>query len=176
MKKGQSVWSIQKDDEMQEAQIQYVLKRLNKELHRFIDTIGDIPYIALPSEKPEIICFDGKIKELSGYDANEILADREHWRNMIHVDDQERVLAAFSRCKDRGTSFEIEYRIIHKDGSLRYVLDKGEPVFNDKGEVTQVEGIITAIGQSEKIENIPITEMSKVTAFNNRKLCALQKI
>jgi PAS domain S-box-containing protein len=161
---------------MQNAKIEYVLYRLNKELHRFIDTIGEIPYVALPSEKPEVICFAGKIKELSGYDANEILADRQHWANMIHPEDQERVFAAFSRCRDSGTSFEIEYRIIHKDGSLRYVLDKGEPVFNDRGEITQVEGIISAIGQSGRTENIPISEMSKATVFSNGNLGVLQKI
>ena len=161
---------------MQEAKIQYVLERLNKELHRFIDTIGDIPYIALPSEKPEVICFAGKVKELTGYDANEILADRKHWADMIHPDDQERVFAAFSRCKDSGTPFEIEYQIIHKDGSLRYVLDKGEPVFNNKGEITQVEGIISAIGQSERTENIPVAKISKVAVFNDSNLGALQKI
>lgn len=161
---------------MQEAKIQYVPEWLNKELHRFIDTIGDVPYIALPSEKPEIVCFAGKIKGLTGYDANEILADREHWTNMIHPDDRERVYAAFSRCKDSGVSFEIEYRIIHKDGSLRYVLDKGEPVFDDKGEITQVEGIISAIGWSERTEDIQNLEMSQVTAFNNGNLSTLQKI
>jgi PAS domain S-box-containing protein len=159
---------------MQKSKIQFVLERLSKELHRFIDTIGDVPYIALPSEKPEVICFAGKIKELTGYDANEILADREHWADMIHPDDQEQVFAAFSRCKDIGTPFEIEYRVIHKDGSLCYVLDKGEPVFNNKGEITQVEGIISAIGRSEGTENIPVAEISAV--FNDGNLGALQKV
>jgi len=161
---------------MQELKIQYILERLSKELYRFIDTIGDVPYIALPSENPEIICFAGKIKELTGYDANEILADRQHWANMIHPDDQERVFDAFAQCKNSGTSFEIEYRIIHKDGTLRYVMDKGEPVFNDKGEITQVEGAISAIGRSRRIENIPISEMPEVTAFSNSNLGALRKI
>ena len=135
---------------MQEAKVQYVLERLSKELQRFVDTIGDVPYIALPSEKPEIISFSGKIKELSGYDANEILADREHWANMIHPDDREEVFAAFTRCKNEGTSFNIDYRIVHRDGSLRYVYDKGEPVFDDEGKVAQIEGLIALIGESEK--------------------------
>jgi PAS domain S-box-containing protein len=160
---------------MQETNIRYVLERLCEELYRFIDPVGDVPYIALPSEKPEVICFAGKIRELTGYDANEILTDREHWANIIHPHDRERAFAAFSRCKDSGASFEIEYRIIHKDGSLRYVLDKGEPVFNDKGEITQVEGIISAIGRSERTENIPISEILKATAFNHRNSGALQK-
>jgi len=59
---------------MKEERYQSVLALLDERLRRFIDTIGDVPYIALPAEKPEIICFAGKIKELSGYDANEILA------------------------------------------------------------------------------------------------------
>jgi len=161
---------------MHEAKIEYVLERLNKELRRFVDTIGKIPYVALPSEKPEIICFAGKIEELSGYDANEILADRQHWANMIHPDDRQRVFDAFVECKNSGTSFEIEYRIIHKDGTLRYVMDRGEPVFNDKGEITQVEGIISAIGQSGRTESIPISETPKATTFSNGNLGVLQKI
>jgi hypothetical protein len=147
---------------MQEAKIQYVLERLNKELLRFIDTIGEIPYVALPSEKPEIICFAGKIRELTGYDANEILADREHWANMIHPDDCERVFAAFARCKNKGMSFNIGYRIVHKDDSVRYVNDKGEPVFDDRGEITQVEGLITPLGESREPESIPLLEVKQV--------------
>lgn len=161
---------------MNETQIQTVLKHLSSQLHRFIDTIGDIPYIAMPSEKPEIICFSGKIKDLIGYDVNEILYDREHWANMIYPDDQELVFDAFAQCRNEGTAFNIEYRVVHKNGSLRYVSDKGEPVFDDKGEIIQVEGIISVIGQSGRTENIPIAEMSKATAFSNSNLGALQKI
>jgi PAS domain S-box-containing protein len=152
---------------MQNEKIQYVLEQLKKELHRFIDTIGEIPYVALPSEKPEIICFAGKIKELTGYDANEILVDREHWANMIHPDDCERVFAAFAGCKNEGMPFNIGYRIVHKNGSLRYVNDKGEPVFDNKGEITQVEGVITPLGEGTKPESIPLLEIKEVPTYNN---------
>jgi len=155
---------------MQETKIQYILERLHKELHRFIDTVGDIPYVALPSEKPEIICFSGKIKELTGYDVNEVLADREHWENMIHPYDRGQVFVAFARCKNEGTPFNIEYRIVHKDGSMRFVSDKGEPVFNNKGEITQIEGLITPIGQGSETENIPLSEITKVTKVGNVNL------
>jgi PAS domain S-box-containing protein len=161
---------------MQEANIQYVLERLNKDLHRFIDSIGDIPYIALPSEKPEIICFSGKIKELSGYDANEILTDREHWANMIHPDDREKVFAAFTRCKNEGTPFNIEYRIVHRDGSLRYVSDNGEPVFDDKGKVNQIEGLITPLGESGEPADIPLLQIRELSNSNNVNLIHLQKV
>jgi PAS domain S-box-containing protein len=161
---------------MQEAKIQTVLSHLSRELQRFIDTIGEIPYVALPSEKPEIICFAGKIKELTGYDANEILADSEHWENMIPPEDRERVFAAFARCKNEGTAFNIGYRIVHKDGSLRYVNDKGEPVFDNKGEITQVEGVITPLGEGTKPESIPLLEIKEVPMFNNVHSTDFQKV
>jgi len=155
---------------MKEERYQSVLALLDERLRRFIDIIGDVPYIALPSERPEIICFSGKIRELTGYDVNEILADRQHWANMVHPDDQERVFAAFNKCKNEGAPFEIKYRVIHKDGSLRYVLDKGEPAFNGKGEIKQIEGLITPIGQGRVPENIPLSEISKVTKFGDVSL------
>ena len=143
---------------------QSILAVLDERLHRFIDTVGEVPYLALPPERPQIICFAGKVKALSGYDANDILTDRQLWIDMIHPDDRERVFVAFARCKNEGAQFEIEYRIIHKDGSLRYVIDKGEPVFNNKGEIIQIEGVITPIGES----NVQLlSEISKVKEFNN---------
>jgi PAS domain S-box-containing protein len=160
---------------MQESRIQYVLEQLKKELHRFIDTLGEIPYVALPLEKPRVICFCEKIKELCGYDADDILADRQLWEKMIYPDDCERVFAAFARCKNKGVPFNIGYRIVHKDGSVRYVNDKGEPVFDDKGEITQIEGTITPlfrlcsrqVREITKTENILLLEFEKATTSNN---------
>ena len=152
---------------MQESRIQYVLEQLKTELHRFIDAIGEIPYVALPSEKPYVICFCAKIKELCGYDADDILANRQLWGEMIHPDDYERVFAAFARCKNKGMPFNIGYRIVHKDGSVRYVTDTGEPVFDYRGEITQIEGTITPLGEITKPESIPLLEFKKATTSNN---------
>ena len=156
---------------MQESKIQYVLEQLKKELHRFINTLGEVPYVALPSEKPDIVCFCAKVKKLCGYDADDILADRQLWGKMIHPDDCGRVLAAFVRCKNKGMSFNIGYRIVHKDGSVRYVNDKGEPVFDDRGEITQIEGTITPLGEITKTENIPLLEFKKAKTSNVDSNC-----
>jgi hypothetical protein len=62
--------------------------------------------------------------------------------------------------------FNIGYRIVHKDGSVRYVNDKGEPVFDDSGEITQIEGIITPLNEVTKTENIPVLEFKKAKTSN----------
>ena len=161
---------------MNETQVQTVLKHLSSRLHRFIDMIGEIPYVALPSERPEIICLSGKIKELTGYDVNEILADKEHWENMIHPYDREQVFAAFARCKSEGMPFNIKYRIVHRNGSLCFVSDKGEPVFNNKDEITQIKGLITPIGEGRESESTPFLEVKKVTNYYNVNLNNFQSV
>ncbi len=145
---------------MQEAKNQSILTLLGRELNQLLDAIGDVSYLVLPSERPEVICFSGRVEEVSGYSADQILADGQLWINMIHPDDRRRVFAAFDECRDRGTTFEIEYRIIHEDGSVHYVIDKGEPVLNDKGQITHVEGIITDVTKCERAEHTGLGERS----------------
>lgn len=148
---------------MQEWKNQPALTLLDEELHQLIDAAPEIPYSALPLEQPEVICFARRIEELTGYTADQILADRQLWMNIIYPADRQRVSAAFAQCKNQGIPFEIEYRIIHKDGSLRYVIDEGEPVFNDKGQVAQIDGMITDISQYEKARICICQQNPKVT-------------
>ena len=135
---------------MQEQKNQYDLTLLDEELHQLAGVIAGVPYSAPPLDQPEIICFARRIEELTGYTADQILTNRQLWMNVVHPADRDRVFAAFARCKNWGVPFEIEYRIIHKDGSLRYVIDEGEPVFDDKGQVMEIEGIITDVSEYEK--------------------------
>jgi len=147
---------------MQEAKIQYVPALFNEEFHWLLDAPPQIPYSALPLERPQIICFAGSVKELSGYDADEILADRQLWVNMLHPADRKRVLDALTKCKSEGTPFEIEYHVIDKDGLLHRVIDEGEPVFDEKGQITEIEGIITDVSKCRKVKDIDLSKIPKV--------------
>jgi PAS domain S-box-containing protein len=49
--------------------------------------------------------------------------------------------------------FEYEYEITTANGERRWVLEMGEGVYNDEGEVEALEGIILDISQRKKIED-----------------------
>jgi PAS domain S-box-containing protein len=152
---------------MRAEKSQYDLALLDEEIDRLIETIAGVPYSALPLERPEIICFARRIEELTGYDADQILADRQLWINIIHPDDRERVFAVFNRCKNWGIPFEIEYRITCRNGSVHRVIDEGEPVFDNRGRVTQIEGIITDISEYTKAKICACQRNPEVTKSNN---------
>ncbi|MBW4520278.1 MAG: PAS domain S-box protein [Scytolyngbya sp. HA4215-MV1] len=50
------------------------------------------------------------------------------------------------------TPYEIEHRIIRPDGSIRYLLSKGEPVLNAQGQVIQLVGTGLDITDRKQVE------------------------
>ena len=61
-----------------------------------------------------------------GYTEDDISARFEHsLLQIIHPKDRQRITETLTRQLSRGTSFELEYRLLHKDGSPRWVINKG---------------------------------------------------
>ena len=147
-----------------------------EELNCLIEAVCEVPYSAPPSEQPQVICFSRRIEELTGYTADQILADQQLWMNMVYPADRERVFAVFAQCKNRGMPFEIGYRLIHKDGSLRYVIDRGEAVFDDQGQMTQIDGTITDVSEYKKARIRVCQRNPEVTKRNDVGSTVFQKV
>jgi adenylate cyclase len=59
-----------------------------------------------------------------GYTAEELMAETGHFTRLVHPDDRARVLAASDRCKQTGGPWDELYRVLHRDGSVRWVLSR----------------------------------------------------
>lgn len=64
----------------------------------------------------------------------------DSWIEGLHPDDRKRVEQAFYRDVAVGT-YDVEYRVLRPDGSLRWVRDRGFPVHDDDGSIAYVAGI-----------------------------------
>ena len=71
------------------------------------------------------------IESLSGYGANDLQGNRRKtFAGLIHPDDRERVTDEIHTNIQRFQQFNIEYRIITKSNSIKWVSNSGRPVFN----------------------------------------------
>jgi len=77
-----------------------------------------------------------EIERISGYPASDFLgADaRRTIMSIIHPEDRDDVLRAAQEAVDDGRPFVLEYRIERRDGSVRWVLDRGQRVRGPRGE------------------------------------------
>ncbi len=83
--------------------------------------------------------------EVTGYEAADIVELRKHaYGSLIHPDDAGRVWEQVQEALHLQRSFEIEYRLFHRDGHLRHVIEKGCGVYTNNGAILAVEGVIFA--------------------------------
>jgi len=73
------------------------------------------------------------------------------WMEAIHPDDRERIRLAAREKQVRG-EYDEEYRIVHRDGSIRWIRDRAFPVRNELGEVYRIVGVAADITDRVRVE------------------------
>jgi len=85
-----------------------------------------------------------------GYCPEDIDSNRVKWFDIIHPDDRERVLNEASKLEAKPSTAVQEYRIIAKDGSVRWVEDHKTSTFTEEGVFDGVDGIVFDITEVKK--------------------------
>jgi PAS domain S-box-containing protein len=90
-------------------------------------------------------------EEMWGRTCQSLYDAPEDWYEALHPEDRPRVVAAYESSPDH--AYDEEYRILHADGTVRWIRDRAVPVRGADGQVRRVAGIaedITARKQSEE--------------------------
>ena len=67
----------------------------------------------------------------------------------IHPEDRARVIAALETNLDRG--FEIEYRVVRPDGSIRWIQDRGFSIKDEASHIYRIAGIAQDITERKRV-------------------------
>jgi PAS domain S-box-containing protein len=77
----------------------------------------------------------------------------EEWEECIHPGDRARVVTNYNQHVERGEGFEIEFRVVHPDGTVRWVTDRAAPVRSVDGDRTLYQGVMFDITAQKLAEN-----------------------
>ncbi len=92
------------------------------------------------------IFFSYRWKTMLGYAEEEVGSSPEEWFARIHPDDLSEVKAKIAAHLDgQDQHYEGEYRILHKDGDYRWVLNRGLAVRDPSGRACRMAGSQTDI-------------------------------
>ena len=92
-----------------------------------------------------------QLTALFGYELED-WADTERWLATVHPEDRERVRAAEERVAEEGAA-EREYRILHRDGSVRWVFDRSHVLSRDPlGRPTEIQGLMMDMTEARRID------------------------
>jgi PAS domain S-box-containing protein len=104
--------------------------------------------------RPATSVFVGpQIEQLLGYSEADWLAEDGLWPECVHPDDREEVVAQTERSVDSGAGFHMEYRAIHRDGSVVWIHDESRAVTRDvHGRPTLIQGVMVDITRTKEAE------------------------
>jgi PAS domain S-box-containing protein len=93
------------------------------------------------------------IADISGYPAADFIRSKvRSFGSLIHPDDVAVVAAAVDDGVAHRRPFAAEYRIRHKDGSDRWVHEKGQAVYDDDGNLRCLDGAIFDVTARRRAE------------------------
>jgi PAS domain S-box-containing protein len=90
---------------------------------------------------------------LTGHSARDFLEKVVSLHEIVHPDDRETARSAINNAVKKRRSYEIEYRIVDRTGRVKWVLDRGQGVYNEDGRLLFIEGLAIDITQRKDAES-----------------------
>lgn len=160
-----SRWVVQKDDLdrpvkileinsdiTQRKQTELALSESEAKFRQLAANIHDVFWIT-DVVKPQVLYVSPAYETLWGRSCHALYHNFGEWLAGVHPDDRDRVSQTFQEKAGQGY-FDHEYRVVHPDGSIRWIRDRAFPIKNDTGEITRIAGIAEDITERHHIEEL----------------------
>lgn len=83
-----------------------------------------------------------------GRTTQSLYEDASSFIDTIHPDDRQRIVESLPKARLGG--YDETYRVMHDDGSIRWVRARAFPVHNDEGEIYRIAGIVEDITKARQ--------------------------
>ena len=137
---------IQKDFEIHLAETIRFQNSARLALERYQALVANIPgavYRCANDPEWTMEFISDQIEVISGYPASDFIHNAvRSYPSIISHDDVFRVVESVNKGLKAAKPYLINYRITHRDGSLRWVSEKGRGVFSKDGDLLWLDGVI----------------------------------
>jgi two-component system, sensor histidine kinase and response regulator len=136
--------------------------------------------------------WDENLERLFGLSSGQFGGQLEGFFQLVHPDDRAEVARRCGRCVEEGADFDMEFRVVWPDGSVRWLADRGKTSKDADGRPLYMTGACVDFTERERTEEalreseerfrnyfelsltpMAITSPEKGWAQVNERLCAL---
>jgi PAS domain S-box-containing protein len=100
----------------------------------------------------DVLHLSEEMYRIYGFDPEESLSAWEERLQRIHPEDRAKWQVAVDRAIGEKSDYEVEFRILLPDGTLKYIHSVGHPVLNASGDLVEFVGSSTDISASKRAE------------------------
>jgi PAS domain S-box-containing protein len=102
-------------------------------------------------DKTEMIYVSPAYERIWGCTAESLYADPGSWLDSVHAEDREDAATAAQTLQASG-GYDLEYRIVRSDGSVRWIHDRAFPIRDERGRVYRIAGVAEDITARHALE------------------------
>ncbi len=128
------------------------LRESEARYHTLVEHIPVVTYLAALDESGSTLYISPQIETMLGFSPAEWLADPALWSKQLHAEDRERVLAEVTRAGSASETFQVEYRLIGRDGRVAWIQDAAAVMRDETGQARFLHGIILDITERKRLE------------------------
>lgn len=136
--------------------IQFNTEALRTSEEQFRTLVSNIPgavYRATYTGTRSLEFVSDAIADIVGYPTPDLIGkSAQDFTSLVHHDDVASVQSTIERSLQERQPYIIEYRIFHADGSVRWVYDKGQAIFDDTDTIICLDGVIFDISDRKRAE------------------------
>ncbi|MGD2251702.1 MAG: PAS domain S-box protein [Anaerolineales bacterium] len=105
--------------------------------------------------EPKPLFFHGRVKEITGYAEKDLVTGKVTWSDLVHPEDMLLVKAETEKLrKTPNHTADLEYRIVRKDGEIRWVRELIQNISNGKDRPADLQATVYDITERRQAEEL----------------------
>ncbi|MEG3919596.1 PAS domain S-box protein [Microcoleus sp. POL10_C6] len=141
-------------DISERKRIEAALREREEEFRSLVSSIPGAVYRCSAAGRSSLTFISSGIEAISGYPAaNFMQKPVQAFPSIVHPDDVQHIETIIDRAIKTKQPYIIEYRLMHCDGNVRWVAEKGQALFNADGEVLSLNGAIFDMTERKAAED-----------------------
>lgn len=159
-----------KEDITQQKKAEASLRESEEKFRSMVSNIPGVMYRCVFDSEWTVIFISDAVKNLTGYTAEEFHRNRHiTFSALIHPEDRLRVKESIEKEIEDHHQFNIEYKIITKQNTVKWISNNGRPSYDENNNIRWLDGFLFDI--TERILVLEELKKAKVAAeeANNAK-------
>ncbi len=138
--------------------------------------VGSIPAVVYKGYLDwSVDFFDRKIEELTGYTKDEFDSRRLKWVDLMVPEDVPAAKKAIKRARQVGGAYYREFRIRTRDDRILWIQDRGQMIYNAKGEVEFFSGVFFDATQAQRAKMAVLESEQRLRYLSSELLTAQER-
>ena len=146
-----------------QKQTEFLLRESEKKFRLMAENMPGAIYLCRNDDTYSMVYLNEKVHQITGYIAEDFIAGKVNFIMLYHPEDADYIFKTVEEALAHRKNFQLEYRIFHRDGDIRWIKEVGAGIYDDD-KLLLIEGVVIDVTIQKNAE----LELQKVAEENYR--------